>query len=571
MFSTTWKKGMAVLASAGAMGILLAGCGTNSSASGNNSNNTTSTTSSQSKPHMGGSIQLDSISNWKDIDPALNYDTTSNELVMAMYNQLVTYKGASSTIGPSLAKSWTVSSDGRTYTFHLRHGVTFWNGDKMTAQSFIDEFQRVLNPKIASPGEGFIDPIVVGSAAYAKGTAKTISGITAPTPYTLVIKLTKAEPFFLDILAMPFFSAVDQSFINKVGNKTFDSTKAMGTGPFELQSISTNQAVFVKNPHYFEVDKYGNHLPYLDKVTMRVNTNAQLDALNFEQGQTAIMGDLMNGIPSSVYPTFISNPKYKKLIETLPLNAVNYVGLNNSMKPFNNPLVRQAMEYAINKNKILQLMNGRGQVADQPLPPKMPGYVSKSALQAAGVYYTYDPAKAKQLLAKAGYPKGFTTTLYTPNVPDNLKIAGVVQNELAQVGVKVNIQQSDWNTFLDTNEKGNVQPMFLLAWFQDFPDPSDFLNTLFNSNQQPANNSTMYTNKQVDQWLNTAQTDTNHTQRMDLYKKATIQIMKDASWVPTYYPLQTDAVQSWVHGFYISPTQPDMLQYIWINPGHSRG
>ena len=562
-----WKKGLAVVASVGAMGMLLAGCG-NASTSTNNSTGSGAATSGQ--PHVGGSIQLDSISNWKDLDPALNYDTTSNELVSEMYNTLVTYKTNTAQIIPDLATSWDVSSDGKTYTFHLRHNVTFWNGDKMTAQSFIDEFQRVLNPQIASPGEGFLDPVVQGSTAYNKGKAKTVTGLSAPDPYTLVIHLNQPEAFFLDVLAMPFFSAVDQSYINKVGNKAFDSTTAMGTGPFKLQSLTTNQAVLVKNPNYWEKDKYGNRLPYLDKVTIRINKNAQVDALNFEQGQTAIMGNLI-GIPSSVYPTFKSNPKYSKLIVQQPQNTVFYVGLNNSIKPFNNQLVRQAMEYAVNKDKIIQLMNGRGQPADQPLPPGLPGYVSKSDLQAAGVYYSYDVAKAKQLLAKAGYPNGFSTTLYCPNDPDNLKIAGSVQNDLAQIGVKVNIQQTDWNTFLDTNEKGNVQPMFLLGWFQDFPDPSDFLNTLFNSNQQPANNSSMYTNKQVDQWLNQAQTDSNQQQRLALYKQATIQIMKDAPWVPEYYPIATDAVQSWVHGFYISPTLPDPLQYVWIDPGHSQG
>lgn len=568
MHFNQWKRGFAVVASVSAMGMLLAGCGSTTPAPTNNS--TAPGTSTAGQPHMGGSIQLDSISNWKDIDPALNYDTTSNELVLNMYEQLVTYKGSSADIGPDLAQSWTVSPDGLTYTFSLLQNVTFWNGDKMTAQSFIDEFQRMLDPKIASPGESFIDPIIEGSTAYNKGKAKTVSGLSAPDPYTLVIKLTKPEPFFLDVLAMPFFSAVDQAYINKVGNKAFDSTTAMGTGPFELSSMTTNAATFTKNPNYWKTDKYGNKLPYLDKVTMRINKNAQVDALNFEQGQTAIMGDLI-GIPSSVYPTFSSNPKYSKLIQKLPLNAVFYVGLNNKVKPFDNPLVRQALEYAVNKDKILQLLNGRGQVANQPLPPGLPGYVSKSDMQAAGVDYTYDTAKAKQLLTQAGFPNGFTTTLYTPNDPDNLKLAGSIQNDMAQIGVKVNINQSDWNTFLDTNEKGNVQPMFLLGWFQDFPDASDFLNTLFNSNQQPANNSSMYTNKQVDQWLNQAQTDTNQTERLDLYKQATIQIMKDAPWIPEYYPLQTDAVQSWVHGFYISPTQPDMLQYVWIDAGHSQG
>lgn len=562
-----WKKGLAVVASVGAMGMLLAGCGSTGTAT---NPSTTSGTASAGQPREGGSIQLDSVTNWKDLDPALNYDTTSNELVSEMYDTLVTYKKNTAQIIPHLATSWSVSPDGKTYTFHLRHNVTFWNGDKMTAQSFIDEFQRVLSPTVASPGENFIDPIVQGSTAYYKGTAKTVSGLSAPDPYTLVIHLTQPEAFFLDVLAMPFFSAVDQSYINKVGNKAFDSTTAMGTGPFELQSVTTNQAVLVKNPHYWMTDKQGNHLPYLDKVTIRVNKNAQVDALNFEQGQTAIMGNLIY-IPSSVYPTFKSNPQYNKLIVSAPQNNVYYVGLNNSIKPFNNPLVRQAMEYAVNKNKIIQLMNGRGQVADQPLPPGLPGHVSKSDLQAAGAYYSYDPAKAKQLLAQAGYPNGFTTTLYSPNNADNLKIAGSVQYDLAQIGVKVNIQQTDWNTFLDTNEKGNVQPMFLLGWFQDFPDPSDFLNTLFNSNEQPANDSTMYKNSQVDQWLNQAQTDSNQQQRLDLYKKATIQIMKDAPWVPEYYPVVTEAVQSWVHGFYISPTLPDPLQYVWIDAGHSQG
>lgn len=567
MASNQWKKGLAVIASVSAMGMLLAGCGGTTTTT----NNTTApggTTAGQ--PHLGGNILLDSNANWKDFDPALNYDTTSNELVTELYDTLITYKGTTAEIRPKLASSWTVSADGLTYTFNLRKDVTFWNGDKMTAQSFVDEFQRVLDPKVASPGEGFLDPIVQGSTAFNKGKATSVSGLSAPDPYTFVVKLTKPEPFFLDVLAMPFFSAVDKAYIDKVGNKAFDSTTAMGTGPFELKSVTTNQAVLTKNPKYWETDSFGNHLPYLDQVTIRINKNDQVDALNFQQGQTALMGNLI-GIPSAVYPTFKANPTYSKLIQTVPQNSVFYVGLNSKVKPFDNVLVRQAMEYAVNKDKIVQLMNGRGQTADQPLPPGLPGYVSKSDMQAAGVEYTLDTAKAKQLLTQAGFPNGFSTTLYVANTPDFLKIAGSVQNDLAQIGVKVNIQQSDWNTFLDTNEKGNVQPMFLLGWFQDFPDASDFLNTLFNTNQQPANNSSMYSNPQVDSWLNKAQTDTNQAERLDLYKQATIQIMKDAPWVPEYYPTATMAVQSWTHGYYSNPSLPDPLQYMWIDAGHSQG
>lgn len=558
MTLNAWKKGLAVVASMAAVGALMAGCGTTTKSS-----STTGAVSGTGAPREGGSITLDSVSNFRDLDPALNYDTASNELVSEMYDTLVTYKGATSTIVPSLAKNWDVAPDGKTYTFHLRQGVTFWNGDKMTAQSFIDEFQRVLNPQVASPAEEFINPIIAGSTAYNKGLAKIVAGLSAPNPYTLVIHLTKPEPFFLDVLAMPFFSAVDQTYITKVGNKAFDSTTAMGTGPFELSSMTTNTVVLTKNPHYWKKDANGNPLPYLNKVTININKNAELDAMNFEQGQTALMGNLI-GIPSSVYPQFAHNPKMSPLIVKAPLNAVQYLGLNASMAPLNKVKVRQAVQYAINKKKVLQLLNNRGQLANQPLPPGIEGHLSNLP---ADVSYSYNIAKAKELLAQAGYPNGFTTTLYTANNPDALKVAASIQNDLAQVGIKVNIQQSDWNTFLDIEEKGKAN-MFLTGWFQDFPDASDFLDTLFNTNQQPVNNAFMYSNPQVDAWLNQAQTDNNATQRMSLYNKVTEQVMKDAPMVPLYYPVQYSAVQSWVHGFYISPTLPDPLQYIWLDAGH---
>ena len=294
-----------------------------------------------------------------------------------LYDQLVTYDKNTTNIKPMLAESYTVSKDGLTYTFKIRKGVKFWNGDLVTAQSFVDEFKRVLDPKVASPGEGFIDPIVKGSTEYNKGTSKTISGITTPDANTLVIQLTKPEPFFLQVLAMPFFSAVDQKYIDKVGNKAFDSNTAMGSGPFELASYDANQMVLEKNKSYWMKDSDGNQLPYLDKITIRINKNGQLDALNFQQGKTAIIGNLFgsSGIPSASYPQFLTDPNLKKTVYSQAQNTVNYLGLNSKIAPFNNPKVRQAIEYAINKKKIIQLLNGRGQVANQPLPPGVQGYV----------------------------------------------------------------------------------------------------------------------------------------------------------------------------------------------------
>ncbi|MCL6445461.1 MAG: ABC transporter substrate-binding protein [Alicyclobacillus sp.] len=467
-----------------------------------------------------------------------------------------------------------ISKDGKTYTFHLRKGIKFANGDPMTAQSFIDEFERVLGKDgTVSQGEGFLDPIVVGSTAYnkAKVKPKSISGVSAPNPYTLVIHLTKPEPFFLNILAMPFFSAVDQKYIDQVGAKAFDTRDMMGTGPFEVvpKSVTPNGMVMVRNPLYWRKDQWGNRLPYLDKVTININKNGDVDSLHFQQGTTAIIGNLFQGIPSSSFPKFKTDPNLKKTLYSAPQNAVWYIGQNVKIAPFNNAKVRVALEYAINKARIIQLLNGRGQVANQPLPPGLQGYVKNMP---ASVNYTYNPSKAKALLAAAGYGpnKKLSITLYSQNDPDFNKIANAIAYDLQQIGVNCKIHLMDDNAFWNEAEQGKFG-WFIGGWIQDFPDASDFLNTLLNSDEAPSNNMTNYSNPQVDEWLNKAQTDPNQAERWKLYEKVTIQVMKDAAWIPLYYPVAYYAAQTWVHGFYISPTLPDPLQYVWIDPGHSQG
>lgn len=563
-----WRKVAAAAASAATLVALVAGCGGGPSTSNNASGGQTT---SEQKPIEGGSVTLDALQNIRDLDPAFAYDTQSYEVVTELYDQLVTWKGDTTDIIPMAAQDYTVSPDGLTYTFHIRKGMTFWNGDPVTAQSFIDELYRVLSPTLQSPGQSFYE-IIQGADAYAAGKAKTISGLQAPDPYTLVIKLSKPEAFFIQILTMPFASAVDTKFIQSVGNHevykknpAFDSNQAMGSGPFKLQSINQNQIVLVKNTNYWRTDQYGQKLPYLDKVTINVNGNDQIDAMHFEQGQTAWIAWNMGGIPSSAYPKFMSDPNLKKLTVTAVQNSVQYVGMNTKTGPTAKPLVRQAIEYAIDKQAVLKLNNGRGQIANQPLPPGVVGYVKNLD---PSVQYTYDPNKAKQLLAQAGYPNGFTIDFYSENSPDQLKFDQAIQQQLAQVGIKVNLHTSSWATFLDVAEAGKA-PMFWLAWIQDFPDASDFLNTLFNSNQAPQNNMTLYSNPQVDAWLNKAQYDPNQDERNQLYAQVTNQIMKDAPWVPMWYDTFTAAVQPWVHGFYIPKATTDRYEFIWVDPGHN--
>jgi len=551
-----WKAS-SMIAMAGVLAVAVTGCG--------QSPQQTNKTTTQPAVHEGGSITINSASTAKDLDPAKAFDAVSSELVFSMYEPLVTYQGYSTKIVPLLAKSWTISPDGKTYTFHLQPNVKFWNGDPLTSQSFVDEFDRILTKSFGSPLEGFLNPVIQGSEAYFDGKAKTVTGLSTPNSQTLVIKLSKPEPFFLQVLAMPMMSAVDNSWIQKEGAQAFDANKPMGTGPFELKTLSSNQIVLSKNPNYWGKDSAGNTLPYLDKVTINVTTNTSLNAVDFQAGKIAFIGNLLSGISSQAWPQFMSNAKLKSSIVNVSAGTTWYLGLNNSIKPLNNKLVRQAIEYAVDKNGIKKLMNNRVQVANQPLPPNITGYMKTLPAAAS---YSYNPTKAKQLLAQAGYPNGFSTTLYVMNDSDSMRIGQSIQSQLQQVGIKAQLKTEYPNIFFDQNSKGNVQPIFLSAWGQDYPDASDFLNTLFNSNQRPFNNATMYSNPQVDTWLTEAQTDMNTTQRYQLYDKVTTQVMADAAWVPLYYPVFNYAVQPWVHGYVRNTSLPENLKLIWIDPGH---
>lgn len=545
----------------------VAGCGTASisadSTSSQPSANAKSVTSQS--PVEGGNLNIDMGQNIQTLDPAVTDDLTSDELITEMYDPLVTYDGSTNKIIGDMASKWTISPDGKTYTFTLRKGVTFWNGDPVTAQNYIAEFERVLTKSLASPASARLYPIVEGSTAFYQGKAKTIRGITAPTPDTLQIKLVKPESFFLQLLPEPAFVAVDPAWIRSVGNAKFATSKPMGTGAFELKSSDGTTEVLTKNPHYFKKDSKGNQLPYLDQVTFTYNKNTELDALKFQQGTEPFLGFNTQGIPVSYSPTFMTNPKLKQDMLTATTGDMWYIGLNVTQAPFTNLKVRQAVEYAINKPFLVKLLNNMGTVANQPVPPDAFGYLKQLP---SSINYTYNPEKAKQLLAASGISLPIHATFYASNDATTQKVVEEIQNELKAVGIDLTVQPLSWSAFLSGNGQG-TQASFLIDWNQSFPDAFDFLNTLFNTSEQPINNSTMYSNKQVDQWLNEAQTETDPQKRFNLYQKVTVQAMKDATIVPVYYGKYTFAIQPWVHGYYInSNAEEDPLTNIWVDPGH---
>ena len=514
------------------------------------------------QPQYGGTLTMDLSSPWVHLDPALAYDTTSYEAVLQMYDQLLTYQGTTNHVIGDLAARWSISNGGKTYSFWLRK-AKFWNGDPVTANSFITEFERVLkNP--ASGGQGFIDPLIVGSDAFQKGKAGTISGMKSlDGGKELQINLTQSSPTFQYVLCMPFYSAVDPAYIkahpDTVKNDYMEQ-HPMGTGAFELTSVKPGQQwVFTKNRHYFK-----KGLPYLNKLVFNLDSSAESVLLHFEQGQTDFIGynQAGNGIPSQDYLP-IMRSKWGKYTYTATQVATLYIGLNSKVGPTASLQVRRALEYAVNKNELLRILDGRGVIANQPLPTSMPSAYVKNL--PADAQYSYNPAKARALLKAAGY-KGQPLTIYTDNSnPDDLRIAEAVQQMFKSVGVNVKpVNATAWSVFLPNNETGK-QGVFTLAWLEDFPDPSDFLNTLFNSSQQPVNNSSMFTSPAVDKLLNQAQNMPNSPARDAIYRRLEGMIMAQAPWIPYVYPTYTAALQPWVHGYYLNPNLVDPFQKMWVS------
>ncbi|MGV3487782.1 MAG: ABC transporter substrate-binding protein [Tuberibacillus sp.] len=527
-----------------AFSLILSGCSSSSNSGGGSSQ-------SSGKAVKGGAIEIDVSSDFSHLDPAMCYDFGCYEVVPQFYNRLVTYASDSTDIVGDAAESFNISDDGLTYTFKLKKGLKFWNGTDMTAQSFIDEFKRILDPKVGSPASAFVDPIVAGSTDFSKGKATEISGITAPDPYTLVIKLTKPQGTFLDVLAMPFFSAIDKKYVDSIGDKEFDH-KPMGTGPWKMESYDIGkQMVLVKNKDYYDSSQ-----PKLDKITLTVEKNAQSSALKFKQGKTAFIG-WNQSISSSDFIQFQSDPKYKKLLQKQTLVSTYYLALNNKVKPFDNKLVRQAVNMAIDKEKLVKLQNGRASVTDQILPPDMPGYQKDLPEE---LKYTYNVDKAKDLMKQAGVTGEVKTTLLTTSGEEAIKEAESIQSDLEKIGIKVEIRSLSGASYSD-GARSLKYGIVSTAWFQDYPDPSDFLDVLLNGNEIPANNWAAYNNPTVNKMLEEAAVLPPGQERWDAYSKIQAEILKDAPWVPLYTPIRYSIVQPWVKGFYMHP--------VWMDPLHN--
>ncbi len=541
-----WNVLLFTLVAVAGLVLLVAGCGSSSGGTGGAG-------SSSTTPKMGGTLNVAFQGEPTGLDPAVAWELESWSTEHCIFNQLLTYKAAPgtpvittdiATEVPSVANGG-IKNGGKTYIFHLRHGVMFQApvSREVTASDFKWSIERMLNPKMSPRAPaGYLYNTIVGATALAAGKATHASGIKVIDPYTLEIDLTQPDYVFNDVMSLPFTAVLAKEWETKYSTSAI-ARHPLGTGPFVFDHWTSGQEIVLKrNPTYF----VKGH-PYLDKIKFEFAASSATALLQLEAGQVDVLG---SGIPSAQYVQVSNNATWKSQINIAPQVAWYYAFMNVHVKPFDNVLVRQAVNYAIDTAKIQKLFYGQAQPLNQVLPAGMPGHVD------GATFYTYNPTKAKQLLAQAGYPKGFSVTFYCHNVDPMPKLSQTIQNDLAQVGIKAQIKQLAEAPYWGLIERQSAKvPIGLTDWYMDYPDPSDWIGPLFSKASATTDGSSddsWWWNPQVEALYAKALPMAPGAARTQLFSQMQQIIMKQAPVVPLYQPIFTTMSSKNTGGFFTS-------------------
>ncbi|MCV9946489.1 MULTISPECIES: ABC transporter substrate-binding protein [unclassified Rhizobium] len=513
----------------------------------------------QETPKQGGDIVVTYKDDITTLDPAIGYDWVNWSMIKSLYSRLMDYAPGTPNPVPSLAESFTVSPDGLTYTFKLHKGVKFSNGREVIASDVKYSIERAVDPKTQGPGAGFFGAIK-GFEDETGGKTTTLSGIETPDDSTVIFNLSRPDATFLHVLAINFASVVPKEAVEAAAGDF--GKKPVGSGTFILKDWTIGQQlVFERNKDYFV-----KGVPYIDSFKVEVGQEPLVALLRLQKGEVDIAGD---GIPPAKFLEIKNSADGAQMIVDGEQLHTGYITLNTKVKPFDNVKVRQALNMAINKERITRILNGRATPANQPLPPLMPGY-DKSFTG-----YAYDVAKAKALLAEAGYPDGFETVLYSTNTDPQPRIAQAIQQDLAAVGVKAEVRALAQANVISAGGTEGEAPMIWsggMAWIADFPDPSNFYGPILGcAGAVPGGwNWSWYCNADLDKRAVAADSMSDpakSAERAAAWGKIFTDIMADAPWIPVINERRVVAKSLRMGGadnIYIDPTRVINYDAIYV-------
>jgi dipeptide transport system substrate-binding protein len=492
-------------------------------------------------------------------NPQLVTDGTStNATAATIYNGLVEFEPGTTKIIPALAESWEISKDKLIYTFKLRKGVKFHTTKYFTpTRDFnatdvlfsIDRQRITTHPFHAVSG---------GKYEYFDGMemGKIIKEVKALDPYKVQITLSSPEAPFLANMAMSFMGILSEEYgakLTAANKKTDMDNFPVGTGAFVFQSYAKDSVIkYANNPQFW--GKHGN----IDKLIFAITPDANVRHQKLKTGECQFVNEPS---PADI-PEMKKNPALK-VMQDAGLN-VGYLSMNVTKKPFDNLLVRQAVNHALNKKSYIDAIYlGNAIIAKNPLPPTIWSY-NDSVKD-----YEYSPEKAKALLAKAGLPNGFETEIWTlpvsrPYNPNGKKMGELMQADLAKVGIKVKLLTFDWPTYLKKASQGDQQ-MLQMGWTGDNGDPDNFLNTLLGCGAIKAgSNYSKWCDQKFNKAVEEAKTTPDMKKRTALYKEAQKIFKEQAPWVTLAHSTVFKAMAKNIKGYKVDPLGHDSFTLVTV-------
>ncbi len=480
-----------------------------------------------------GTLVVGLVAEPVNLDPPQVTDLNSNRVGRRIVETLVTFPDESTQVVPGLAESWTISKDGLQYTFKLRRGIAFHDGTPLNAEAVKFSIERQINPNHPA--------YKLGKYPFANYFFGNVKAVEVLSDERVAFLLNEPRASFLAVLTSGAASIVSPTAVMKWGPDY--PSHPVGTGPFRFASWDRGQRVVLeKNPGYWK---------YPVKVERVIYRPIVEDQARLTELLTGGL-DLIVGVPADNVAPLEKNPKITLLKQVGA--HVWYLGMNNQKKPFDDKRVRQALNYAVNKDAIVNdVLKGTGSPSKGPVLPGTWG--ADGALKA----YPYDPDRAKKLLAEAGYPNGFTTTLWVPESGSGMQapvaMSTVMQSNLKAVGVNVSLQTMEWGAYL-AKLRSKEQELFALSWMAGTEDPDMVMYPLLHSSQwTPVGpNRALYKNARFDALLTQARVTTDQAKRVQLYKEAQRILIDDAPWVFVDHEIQIAALTKRVQGFKLHPS-----------------
>lgn len=481
------------------------------------------------------------------IDPAYALEGEGLQVVKQLFDGLVDYDPKTLETKPAVAVRWRSNKKGDEWTFWIREGVRFHNGAQVRADDFIYAWNRVAAKKTASEIAYHLAPIA-GFDKVQSGKKSKMSGLSAPDPYVLKVKLKYPFADFPNVLGHPVFSPVPKEEVKK-GRDKF-AGKPVGNGPFAMEEAWKHQKSIVLT----RFDDYYGRPAYLDRVDFRIIDNNQTAFLRFQGG-----GLEFASIPSGQIEA-VSEQFGEAAIVGRPQLILNFYGFNLRKAPFKgNAKLRRAINYAVNRPVIAdEIYEGAFVAAGGIIPPSMTDY------EAPKGSYAYSPAKAKRLLKEAGHPGGRglpTLKLIYGAGRGHEGPAQIFQENLRKLGIKVKLEGLERGAFIKAMQTGKVA-MFAAGWQADYPSRDAFLYALFHS--ESGDNMLGYSNKKVDKLLIKARRSQDAEERREFYSEAEEAILKDAPLVPLTFVGTAVVRASEVKGFVRTPLDDTPLDRVWL-------